>query len=82
MPIAAVTALYSLTARAAEVVAPISAEHGASAQQVALAWQLQGSPQSTPIPGTTSLDHLMSNVEAESLVLDADEMAALNAMAD
>ena len=110
VPIAAITALYNLTARvgadllaaaeqdgiafspwhpvtltdgplasrAAEVVPPIAAAHGATDQQIALAWQLQGSAQSLPIPGTTSLEHLRENLDARSITLTDDEMSALN----
>jgi hypothetical protein len=67
-----------LAARAAEVLRPIAAAHGASVQQVALAWQLQGSPQALPIPGTTSLAHLRENLEAQSIVLSPDEMRAID----
>jgi pyridoxine 4-dehydrogenase len=113
VPIAAVTALYNVTARvgadllaaaeedgivfspwhpvtttdgplasrAAEVLPPIAAAHGVTVRQVALAWQLQGSPQTLPIPGTTSLAHLHENLEAESIVLSPDELRAINDIA-
>jgi pyridoxine 4-dehydrogenase len=113
VPIAAVTALYNLTARigaellaaaeqdgivfspwhpvtltdgplasrAAEVVPPIATAHGSTNEQVALAWQLQNSPQSLPIPGTTSLAHLRENIVAQSIVLTDVEMDALNNIA-
>jgi aryl-alcohol dehydrogenase-like predicted oxidoreductase len=113
VPIAAVTALYNVTARvgadllaaaeedgivfspwhpvtttdgplasrAAEVLPPIAAAHGVTVRQVALAWQLQGSPQTLPIPGTTSLAHLHENLEAESVVLSPDELRAINDIA-
>jgi aryl-alcohol dehydrogenase-like predicted oxidoreductase len=110
VPVAAVTALYNVTARtgaellaaaegdgiafspwhpvtttdgplasrAAEVLPPIAAAHGASVRQVALAWQLQGSPQALPIPGTTSLAHLHENLQAWSIVLTPQEMQAID----
>jgi pyridoxine 4-dehydrogenase len=113
VPIAAVTALYNVTARvgadllaaaeedrivfspwhpvtttdgplaarAAEVLPPIAAAHGASVRQVALAWQLQGSPWTLPIPGTTSLAHLHENLAARSIVLSAAEMLAIDGIA-
>ncbi|HEX3678809.1 MAG TPA: aldo/keto reductase [Galbitalea sp.] len=112
-PIAAVTALYNLTARigadlltaaeqdgiafspwhpvtltdgprasrAAEVVRPIAAAHAATNQQIALAWQLQVSAQSLPIPGTTSVEHLKENLLAQSIVLTDTEMRDLNNIA-
>jgi pyridoxine 4-dehydrogenase len=67
-----------LAARAAEVLPPIAAAHGASVRQVALAWQLQGSAQALPIPGTTSLAHLRENLDAQSIVLSPQEMRAID----
>jgi hypothetical protein len=67
-----------LASRAAEVLAPIAAAHGATVQQVALAWQLHGSPQALPIPGTTSLAHLHENLEAQAIMLGPEEMQAIN----
>jgi pyridoxine 4-dehydrogenase len=67
-----------LAARAADVLPPIAAAHGATVQQVALAWQLQGSPVALPIPGTTSLAHLHENLEAQSIVLSPQELRAIN----
>src|ERR1700722_8416468 len=67
-----------LAARAAAVLPPIATAHGATTQQIALAWQLQGSPQALPIPGTTSLAHLRENLMAQSIVLTAQEMRAID----
>ena len=67
-----------LAARAAAVLSPIAASHGASVRQIALAWQLQGSPQALPIPGTTSLAHLRENLDAQSIVLSPREMRAID----
>ena len=112
VPIAAVTALYDVTARvgadllaaaeadrivfsswhpvtttdrplasrAAAVLPPIAAGHGATVRQIALAWQLQGSPQSLPIPGTTSRAHLHENLRAQSIALSPQEMRAIDAI--
>jgi aryl-alcohol dehydrogenase-like predicted oxidoreductase len=74
-----------LAARAAALLPAIAAAHGASVRQVALAWQLQGSTQALPIPGTTSLAHLHENLEAQSIELSPEEMRAIddiNAPAD
>jgi aryl-alcohol dehydrogenase-like predicted oxidoreductase len=70
-----------LAARAAGVLPAIAAAHGASVRQIALAWQLQGSPQALPIPGTTSLTHLRENLEAQSILLSPGEMQAINDIA-
>src|SRR6202167_5519055 len=67
-----------LAPRAAAVLPPIAAAHGASIQQIALAWQLQGSPQALPIPGTTSLAHLHENLDAQSITLNPEEMRAID----
>src|ERR1700678_2437648 len=88
VPVAAVTALYNVTARvgadllaaagAAGVLPAVAAGHGATVRQIALAWQLQGSPQSLPIPGTTSLAHLHENLQAQSITLSPQEMRAID----
>ena len=43
---------------------------GATASQVALAWLLQSSPVTLPIPGTGSVGHLEENLGAAGLTLD------------
>jgi len=48
--------------------------------QVALAWLLKKSPVMLPIPGTSRVDHLESNVEAASLKLDAGLFRELERM--
>ena len=51
----------------------IAARHGATPEQVALAWLLRRSPTTLPIPGTLSLEHLRENIAAAELELtDAD----------
>jgi len=70
-----------LASRAAEVVPSIATAHGATVQQIALAWQLQGSTHSLPIPGTTSIGHLRQNLEARSITLTNTEMKALDKIA-
>ena len=61
-------------------VAAIARDHDATPMQVAMAWLLHTSPVMLPIPGTSSLDHLEENVAAGELSLDADEVAALDAL--
>jgi hypothetical protein len=70
-----------LASRAAEVVPAIATAHDATVQQIALAWQLQGSTHSLPIPGTTSIGHLRQNLEARSITLTNTEMKALDKIA-
>ena len=59
----------------------VAQAHDATAAQVALAWLLQSSPNTIPIPGTSSGEHLEENCAASSLELSEDEMAALTASA-
>jgi pyridoxine 4-dehydrogenase len=56
----------------------IAARHGVTPAQVALAWLLERSPVTLPIPGTTSLVHLEENMAALELELTNDELAALS----
>lgn len=58
-------------------VAEIAARHGATPQQVALAWLLARSPAMLPIPGTLSLEHVKENLGALDLELGEDELDAL-----
>ena len=53
------------------------ARHEATPGQVALAWLLWRSPVMLPIPGTSSVEHLVENVAAASLELDEEEFAEL-----
>ena len=61
--------------------AALAAAHGSTPGQLALAWLLRRSPVITPIPGTSSLDHLESNVAAAEITLTDDEFTALSAIA-
>jgi pyridoxine 4-dehydrogenase len=56
--------------------AKIAASHNATPAQIALAWLLQ-TPQTLPIPGTASIEHLEENLAASNLYLNEDEMAEL-----
>lgn len=55
----------------------IASSRGRTPAQIALAWLLQHSPAMVPIPGTSSVEHLQENVEAATVQLTADELAAL-----
>jgi pyridoxine 4-dehydrogenase len=55
----------------------IATRYGVSPGQVALAWLLWRSPVVLPIPGTSSVEHLVENVAAASLELDEEEFAEL-----
>jgi pyridoxine 4-dehydrogenase len=56
----------------------IAEGHGATTQQVALAWLLARSETMLTIPGTGSIDHLEENVAAAGLRLTPEEISALN----
>jgi aryl-alcohol dehydrogenase-like predicted oxidoreductase len=55
----------------------IAARHGATQQQITLAWLLRRSPAMLPIPGTLSLEHLGENLAAVDLELTDSEYKAL-----
>ncbi|WP_420367008.1 aldo/keto reductase [Curtobacterium sp. L1-20] len=59
---------------------PIAHNHGVSLQQVALAWQLHRAPNTLPIPGTTSLEHLRMNLAAAQITLTSDEISTITAL--
>ena len=66
-------------ARPGGPVAEIARAHDATPAQVALAWLLQRSPVTIPIPGTSSLEHVEENMAARELRLADDELALLAA---
>ncbi len=55
----------------------VAAELGATPAQVALAWLLRRSPVMLPIPGTSSVAHLVENVAAAGFTLTDGQYAAL-----
>lgn len=55
----------------------VAEAHGASVQQIALAWLMARSPMMLPIPGTASVEHLEENVRAAAIELDGQELARL-----
>ena len=57
--------------------ARIAARHRATAAQIALAWVLRD-PSVIAIPKTGRIEHLRENLAAVDLVLDADDLAALD----
>ncbi|MFE2061276.1 oxidoreductase [Streptomyces sp. NPDC059467] len=61
-----------------ETLTKVAERLGASAQQVALAWLLQRSPNIALIPGTSSPEHLRENIAAAALVLSEDAVSELD----
>lgn len=59
---------------------PIAQNHGATVQQVALAWHLHRAPNTLPIPGTTSLEHLRMNLAAAQITLTSEEISTITAL--
>ncbi len=59
----------------------VAEAHSATTAQVALAWLLQHSPVTLPIPGTSSVAHFEENFEATGLELSDDEVAQLDELA-
>jgi pyridoxine 4-dehydrogenase len=58
----------------------VSARHGATASQVALAWLLHRDERILLIPGTSSISHLEENLAAAELALDADDLEVLDSV--
>ena len=56
----------------------VAERRDATTRQVALAWLLDHSDVTLPIPGTSSVDHLESNLAAADLSLTNEDRAALN----
>lgn len=56
----------------------IAAEHGASPQQIALAWLLSRSPTVIPVPGASRPASIHSSARAVELKLSAEEQAQLD----
>jgi aryl-alcohol dehydrogenase-like predicted oxidoreductase len=61
----------------ASVVEDVAEAHDATPEQISLAWLLQHSPVTLPIPGTSSVDHLEANVAAAGIELSDDELTRL-----
>jgi len=64
----------------APVLDEVAEAHDATRRQVALAWLLHHSDVTVPIPGTSSVDHLESNVAASQLELTGEDLAKLDAI--
>jgi len=58
----------------------LSAETGATPSQLALAWLLQRSPAMLPIPGTSSVAHLVENTAAAGVTLTPAQVETLDAL--
>jgi pyridoxine 4-dehydrogenase len=57
----------------------LAVDHNASPSQLALAWLLKRSPVMLPIPGTSQVSHLESNIAAAQIELTDEEFDAISA---
>lgn len=71
---------FAKNLRLVEQVKSLAADKGVTAGQLALAWVLAQGDYIIPIPGTKRRTYLQENVEALSISLSADELAALDAI--
>ena len=60
-----------------DAVRAVAHAHGATPNQVRLAWTLHQGPHVLAIPGTGNPDHLVENIAAGALRLSAEDLAAL-----
>src|ERR1700749_2737044 len=56
-------------------------KHGATTEELSLAWLLHRSPVMLPIPGTSSVKHLEENLKAHNIALSPEDMAELEGLA-
>jgi pyridoxine 4-dehydrogenase len=68
---------FPLRADGGAVMAEIAKRHDSTPAQIALAWLLQRSPTTLPIPGTLSREHLMENLAAAEIEPTDEEFETL-----
>jgi aryl-alcohol dehydrogenase-like predicted oxidoreductase len=68
---------FPLRADGGPAAAEIAKRYASTPAQIALAWLLQRSPTTLPIPGTLSREHLRENLAAAELELTEEEFEAL-----
>ncbi len=61
-----------------KAISEVAVRRGATSHQVAIAWLLQRADNVLPIPGTSSVKHLEENLAGGQLVLQPDDLAALD----
>ncbi len=64
-----------------DVLGAIAARKGATAAQIALAWNMAQRPWIVPIPGTTKLHRLEENIASADIALSAAELAEIESAA-
>jgi pyridoxine 4-dehydrogenase len=65
-----------------DILTVVAARLAAAPLAVALAWLLQRSANILLIPGTSTVNHLVDNVEGAALVLSASDLSELETMVD
>jgi pyridoxine 4-dehydrogenase len=70
-------AYFPLRGVSGPALSEIAERHGATPAQIALAWLVQRSPVTLPIPGTLSFEHLQENLAALEIKLTEAEFQAL-----
>jgi pyridoxine 4-dehydrogenase len=63
------------------VLEPIASRYRATISQIALAWLLARSPRIMPVPGTTSIEHLRENLDAQHIELSSEDIQSINSIA-
>ncbi len=71
---------YAANARLLPAYQALAAEAGCTPAQLAIAWLLQRGEHIIPIPGTTSVDHLLEDLGAAEVQLPADVVARVEAL--
>lgn len=71
---------YAANARLLPAYQALAAEAGCTPAQLAIAWLLQRGEHIIPIPGTTSVDHLLEDLGAADVRLSADVVARVEAL--
>ena len=71
---------YAANMKLLPVFNALAQEAGCSPSQLALAWLLHKGEDIIPIPGTTSVAHLLDDLGAVDVVLDAGQMARLETL--
>jgi pyridoxine 4-dehydrogenase len=74
--------LGGFTSLQSDILSVVAARLAATPLAVALAWLLQRSANILLIPGTSSVNHLVDNVEGAALVLSASDLSDLESMVD
>jgi len=68
---------FPLRGSGSAALSALAERHGATTQQITLAWLLRRSPVMLPIPGTLSFEHLKENLAASKIELSDAEFEAL-----